>query len=116
MMSLNDIVQQTYDFGLYLDLPPHVLEALQVNFPTDVNRRKREVVKAWMSSSRTPPCWWHLVDALRRVDRRRMAEKIEEKYGNYVVTLQLNMNALKYVYLIHYVCRYSCPTTADTAQ
>ena len=79
-----DIVRDTYDFGLYLNLPPHVLEALQVNFPTDVIRMKREVVKEWMSSSQTPPCWYTLAEALRTVGKVNMAAQVQEDHGEFV--------------------------------
>ena len=79
-----DIVRDTYDFGLYLNLPLHVLEALQVNFPTDVIRMKREVVKEWMSSSQTPPCWYTLAEALRTVGKVNMAAQVQEEHGEFV--------------------------------
>ena len=80
-----DIVRDTYDFGLYLNLPPHVLEALQVKYyPTDVIRMKREVVKEWMSSSQTPPCWCTLAEALRTVGKVNMAAQVQEEHGEYV--------------------------------
>ena len=82
-----DIIGDIYDFGLYLDLPPHVLEALQVNFPRDVIRMKREVVKEWMSSSQTPPCWCTLAEALRTVGKVNMAAQVKEEHGEFVNVL-----------------------------
>ena len=80
-----DIVRDTYDFGLYLNLPPHVLEALQVKYyPTDVIRMKREVVKEWMSSSQTPPCWCTLAEALRAVGKVNMAAQVQEEHGEFL--------------------------------
>ena len=80
-----DIVRDTYDFGLYLNLPPHVLEALQVKyFPTDVIRMKREVVKEWMSSSQTPPCWCTLAEALRTVGKVNIAAQVQQEHGEFM--------------------------------
>ena len=75
------IVRDTYIFGLHLNLRPHVLEVFTVNFPTDVVRMKREVVKEWMSSSQTPPCWCTLAEALRTVGKVNMAVQVQEEHG-----------------------------------
>ena len=44
---------------------------------------RRELVKGWMSSSLDPPCWWHLINALRAVARNGLAEEITAKFGKY---------------------------------
>ncbi len=73
---LKDIVKELFELGLNLDIPPSVLEALHMNFPTDIKRSRREMVREWMSSSLDPPCWWHLVLALRVVERGDIANAI----------------------------------------
>ena len=78
--GLGNIVSETYDLGLQL-LPYNAIETVQVNHPNDVKARKREVVKEWLDSTSTLPCWWHLVQALRTIERPAIAAAIEEKHG-----------------------------------
>ena len=75
---LKNIVQEVYDLGLHLNVPYHILEAIRVNIPDDVDKRKREVVVEWMKSS---PCWWHLVQALKEIGHEAIAEHIKESYS-----------------------------------
>ena len=81
---LKDIVKELYELGLHLGVSRGVLVALEVDYPTDTSRRRRELVKGWMSSSLDPPCWWQLVQALREVQNRALAKEIKEKYGKYL--------------------------------
>ena len=75
--QLKNIVQ-VYDLGLHLNIPYHILEAIRVNFPDDVDKRKMEVVVEWMKSS---PCWWHLVQALKEIGYKAISEHIKESYS-----------------------------------
>ena len=77
---LKNIVQVVYNLGLQLKVPYHILEAMEEDFPTDVIRRKREMVKGWLTSS-DPPCWWHLVQALKIIGRSNIADEIEASYS-----------------------------------
>ena len=71
-------------FGVQLKMRSFAL-MLEDDFPTDIQRRKCELVRKWMSFSRErgPPCWWTLEKALRHPEVRctRKAEEIREKYG-----------------------------------
>ena len=78
---LKNVVDKVYDLGLELKVPYHTLEALEINFPTDVVKRRREMVKGWMSSTHHPPCWWHLVQALKRIGMNALVEEIQEKHS-----------------------------------
>ena len=78
---LKNVVDKVYDLGLELKVPYHTLEALETNFPTDVVKRRREMVKGWMSSTHHPPCWWHLVQALKRIGMNALAEEIQEEHS-----------------------------------
>ena len=80
---LKNIVQEVYDLGLQLNVPYHILEAMEEDFPTDVTRRKREMVKGWLSSSSDPPCWWHLVQALKKIGHNNIADEIESSYSKF---------------------------------
>ena len=78
---LKNLVRKLYDLGLELEIPRGVLEAIEEDYPTDTDRRRRELVRGWMNSSLDPPCWWHLVEALRKIDMGAIANEIEEKYS-----------------------------------
>jgi hypothetical protein len=73
---LKDIVKDLYQLGLCLGISRGTLDAIEADFPTDTGRRRRELVRKWLSSSLDPPCWWHLVQAFQRIDERVLAEKI----------------------------------------
>ena len=85
---LKNVVHKVYDLGLELKVPYHTLEALETNFPTDVVKRRREVVKGWMSSTHHPPCWWHLVQALKRIGMNALAEEIQREHSKSHVLLE----------------------------
>ena len=83
---LRAVVSKTYDLGLGLGAPIEFLETLQVNFPSDVDRRRREVVQWWMSSSLDSPCWWKLVEVLNDIEMSTLAQAIREEHGESSLT------------------------------
>ena len=85
---LENVVDKVYDLGLELKVPYHKLEELETNFPTDVVKRRREMVKGWMSSTHHPPCWWHLVQALKRIGMNALAEEIQREHSKSHVLLE----------------------------
>ena len=87
LQYLKALVNEVYDFGLVLNVSVHRLETLSSDFPTDTSRRRRELVRAWLNSSLEPPCWWHLVRALRTdmVGRKDLAQSIERDFGKLIL-------------------------------
>ena len=85
---LKNVVDKVYDLGLELKVPYHTLEELETNFPTDVAKRRRKIVKGWMSSTHHPPCWWHLVKALKRIGMNALAEEIQREHSKSHVLLE----------------------------
>ena len=85
---LKNVVDKVYDLGLELKVPYHTLEALERNFSADVVKRRREMVKGWMSSTHHPPCWWHLVQALKRIGMNALAEEIQREHSKSHVLLK----------------------------
>ena len=81
---LKDIVRPLFDLGLHLKIPRGVLEAIEEDHPSDTNRRRREVVRAWMSSSLDPPCWLHLVGALKEINHGATAKKIRRSHSEWI--------------------------------
>ena len=73
---LCSIVSGLYDLGRYLGISCGLLDAIEADFPTDTSSRRRKLVRAWLNSSLDPPCWWHLVQALNRMDERVLAKII----------------------------------------
>ena len=80
---LKPLVTEVYELGLELKVPVHCLEAISSDFPSDTSRRRRELVRVWLSSSLDPPCWWHLVRALRSelVGRKDLATNIKTDFS-----------------------------------
>ena len=81
--KLQAIVQDLYRLGVNLSLPRHLLDAIETDFPHSTERRRTELVRVWMSSSPDPPCWWHLVQALKQMDYRVLAKEIETEHSKF---------------------------------
>ena len=84
--KLQAIVQDLYTLGVNLNLPRHLLDAIEMDFPHSTERRRTELVRVWMSSSPDLPCWWHLVQALKLMDYRVLAKEIETEQSKFFVT------------------------------
>ena len=72
---LENIFDDLCTFCAQLNIPYKILRCAEKNFPQDIERQKVEVVSWWMTSTDLP-CWWHLVHALRRMDRNDIADRI----------------------------------------
>ncbi len=82
LTSLPDIiVKDTPDLCLHLGLPLSFLHTLEEDYPRSIERRKEELVWKWMSSTSSPPCWWHLAEILKKMNKAAKAKEIEGKYG-----------------------------------
>ena len=77
---LKGIVSELYSLGIGLMLPTPVLEEIEENNQKDVAGKRRDLVRRWMSST-SNPCWWHLVQALKNLERRDISDEIEESHG-----------------------------------
>ena len=82
--KLQAIVEDLYRLGVNLSLPRHLLDAIEADFPHSTERRRTELVRVWMSSSPDPPCWWHLVQALKQMDYRVLAKDIETEQSKFL--------------------------------
>ena len=70
---LKDVVKEMYELFIYLCLPKSSIDAIEANFPNNVERRRIELVDTWISSSSPdPPCWWQLLQALKKVKYGRL--------------------------------------------
>jgi ankyrin repeat protein/GTPase SAR1 family protein len=83
LQKLQIIVQDLYKLGVYLNIPRHLLDAIETDFPQSTERRRIELVRVWLSSSPDPPCWWHLVQALQQMDYRVLAKEIETEQSKF---------------------------------
>ena len=72
---LQEVVQELQNLGLSLDIPWRKLQEIKKNCAT-VEEQRMELVSVWMSSSDKPPCWWHLVQALKKTTHKTLAETI----------------------------------------
>ena len=78
---LKDVVRDLYMLGLSLNIPQGVVKAVEEDFPANTDRRRREIVTKWMSSTQNPPCWWRLVQALERIDQKVLARNIQKEHS-----------------------------------
>ena len=77
---------EIYELFIHLGLPKCLLDTIEVNFRDNVNRRRIELVDTWISSSfPDPPCWWQLVQALKKVKYGRLAQDLETQYSKCIV-------------------------------
>ena len=88
---LKDVVRDLYMFGLHLNIPQGVVKAIEEDFPANTDRRRREIVTKWMSSTHNqdPPCWWRLVQALERIDQKVLAKDIQTEHSKSKYVLEL---------------------------
>ena len=82
LQYLRDIVKELYELGQHLDISPGILDAIDADFPTDTSKRRKELVRVWLNSFKPPgpPCWWQLVEALKKTPMRVLAEEIRNTY------------------------------------
>ena len=60
-----------------------------------------QVSHVWMSSSGKPPCWWHLVQALKikKTTHKTLAEKFEAENSK-LVPLSINFIGMRSAYYV----------------
>ena len=63
----------------HLGIPQGTGVAVISDHHTDIGKGKKELVIVWLSSSLDPPCWWHLVQALKGTDYTGVAANIQIK-------------------------------------
>ena len=101
---LKDMCKEMHILCLHLGIPSHVLDALEANFPSDLDQRMQELVKEWLNSSQDPPCWWHLIQALIKLNHEALAEEIKLQHCK--SKAYSTSNALFIAY--YYTCRCPC--------
>ena len=108
---LKPLVTEVYELGLELKVPVHCLETISSDFPSDTSRRRRELVRVWLSSSLDPPCWWHLVRALRSelVGRKDLATSIKTDFSK----LHLIETSMCIILLLIFLFRCCCRTARE---
>ena len=80
---LREVIRDLNLLALYLDIPQSSFDAIELNYPKDIEKQKIELVKVWMDSSKQPPSWWHLVQALKRIKQSVLAEKISDDHSKF---------------------------------
>ena len=73
---LQDVVDLS-KLGGHLGIPPETVIAAIMDPSSDISKGKSKLVKVWLSSSLDPPCWWHLVQALKGTDYTKIVAKIK---------------------------------------
>ena len=77
--ELITIATKWCDIGISLGLPYHTIEVISHEYFC-VNDRCRAVIVTWLKGNGTPVSWASLISALERMDERRVAETLRDKY------------------------------------
>ena len=72
-------ISRWYQLGIKLGLQPSQLHQIEQEVPTDIDRRKIEVVDIWLQSA-PDASWRHIITTLREMGDVTTAERIELKY------------------------------------
>ena len=79
---LKDVPHVLYKLFIYLGLSVVCLDTIEANFPNNLDRRRIELVDAWISSSSPDSaCWWQLVQALKEAKHGYLAQEIEIQHS-----------------------------------
>ena len=81
---LEGVSAKWYVLGLHLHLPKNKLDVIEEENPKSVENCLREMVSAWMHFSPDPPCWWHLILALREIGKGGLTTEVESKCGEFI--------------------------------
>ena len=69
-----------YQLGIKLGLKPYQLKQIEEKTTTDIEHRKIEMYDLWLRT--TPEASWnHIVTALREMEEKTTAERIQQNYG-----------------------------------
>ena len=78
--ELTDISgSEWFSLGIKLGVKDSTLRDIEADHREDVQRRKTEMLRAWLQSGPTNP-WKELATTLKRMGRKVLAQKIREKY------------------------------------
>ena len=67
--------------GLELGIPMGKLDAIERNYPHDVEMKRDKVIQCWMSSPSLQASWPSFVDALQSMYYTNAARKIAEEHS-----------------------------------
>ena len=72
---------------IYLNMPTHVADTIEMNHPGDIARQKEEAIAWWLNNSPTAS-WKELANALRSVGHSQLASQLCD--GMYLTSFPLN--------------------------
>ena len=89
---LKDVVNECYQLFIYLGLTKSCLDTIEANHLNNVDRRRAELIDVWISSSSSdPPCWWQLVQALKKIMYGCLAQELEAQYSKCCPLAMMNI-------------------------
>jgi len=88
--ELVSVAPKWMELGLYLGLEQPVLDALESNYPRDVNRCLTETLARWLQQVRTARSWRAITHALISpfINRVDLAHNIAMSHGTCQISLQ----------------------------
>ena len=78
---LEEVSARVYMLGVYLGVPKNRMDIIEQSASMD--QRTTGMVRVWMNSSEEPACWWHLVQALKKIKETQLAKKIQTEHGKF---------------------------------
>ena len=76
--ELHPIAAEWEIIGLLLEIPHHVLKAIEIDIK-DIHDCLQAMLVQWLKQSDPPPTWKNLADAVEEINES-IAEKIRTKY------------------------------------
>jgi ankyrin repeat protein len=80
LQYLDEVLDNLFQIGLQLGLLESTIRDIEEKFRGDIRRTRQELIDEWINSSIEPPCWWHLVQALKE-DYYVLSEDIKRIHG-----------------------------------
>lgn len=77
-MSELKSISNWYSLGMYLEVPPHELQAIQGH--SNDNQCCKEAMLAYWQKNCKNPTWAAVIKALNRTDEQKAADEIQRKY------------------------------------
>ena len=82
MNELCVVKDKWFDLGVQLNMQPHDLKSIQIQYHNDPSRCLLEMLSKWLSITFPPPTWQTVVDSLSSpaINNKKLAERIKVSY------------------------------------
>lgn len=85
--ALQGAATKWYPLGLQLGLGSNALHAVELETDKDQSHYLNEMLRLWMEREDPRPSWRAVIEALKKNDGTELANRLQEKYGEWYCTL-----------------------------